>query len=292
MNAIAAALLTVLLLAAGPAHSRKFELEAGGRERDYRLYVPPGAGQEPMPLVVVLHGALGSGEQAEDSYGWNAVADARGLIVAYPDGVRRTWNAGGGCCGRAARDSAADVAFLDRLIGTLVDQGRADPARVYLAGISNGGAMAYRYACEGGRPVAAIGSVAGAMTFACPSPRPVSVMEIHGLQDRTIPIAGGEGRRKAARTVWPAADTTLARFRAANDCGEAGRSARGPVERTRWSCAEGRAVELITIAGAGHQWPGSDPHRGLGARLLDLDPPSNALDATAVLADFFAENTP
>jgi polyhydroxybutyrate depolymerase len=52
-------------------------------------------------------------------------------------------------------------------------------------------------------------------------------------------------------------------------------------------CPAGRAVELITIAGAGHQWPGAAPSR-LAQRLLQTDPPSTALDATAVIWRFFA----
>jgi polyhydroxybutyrate depolymerase len=52
-------------------------------------------------------------------------------------------------------------------------------------------------------------------------------------------------------------------------------------------CPAGRTVELITIAGAGHQWPGSVPDP-LAQRLLGLDPPSTALNATQVIWRFFA----
>lgn len=276
----------LLLVLSAPARAESIRTPAG--ERTYAVHRPQGAPAGPLPLVVVLHGALGSGEQAEKAYGWNALADAHGFLVAYPDGVRRTWNAGGGCCGPAWEQPSDDVGFLDALIADLVGGGRADPRRVYLAGISNGGAMAYRYACEGAAPVAAIGVVSGAMSLACDRPRPVSVMAIHGLDDRTIPFAGGAGRRdRAASVSWPAMEASLAPFRTANGCGEPASASRDVVETTRWLCAEGREVMLLTIAGAGHQWPGSRPQRRLAARLLDLDPPSNALDATAALWDFF-----
>ena len=53
------------------------------------------------------------------------------------------------------------------------------------------------------------------------------------------------------------------------------------------SCPAGRAVELVTIAGAGHQWPGATPDV-LAQRLLHTDPPSTALNATHVIWQFFA----
>jgi polyhydroxybutyrate depolymerase len=53
------------------------------------------------------------------------------------------------------------------------------------------------------------------------------------------------------------------------------------------TCRQGRAVELVTIAGAGHQWPGSAPKSAL-QRLLGADPPSDALDATGTIWQFFA----
>jgi polyhydroxybutyrate depolymerase len=61
----------------------------------------------------------------------------------------------------------------------------------------------------------------------------------------------------------------------------------GTVTTSAASCPADRAAELITIAGAGHQWPGSTPNL-LAQRLLHTDPPSTALDATPVIWQFFA----
>ena len=173
-----------------PARAQSLSLLAGGQERTYLLHRPTGLGRTtPAPLVIVLHGGFGSGSQAENAYHWNAVADRNGFIVAYPDGIRRAWNAGGACCGYPSRNKVDDVGFLTRLIQTISRAQNIDPKHVYLTGISNGGAMAFRYACEGPYPIAAIGSVAASFSFPCRQAHAVSVMEIHGLDDRNVSLA-------------------------------------------------------------------------------------------------------
>src|SRR5688572_12767701 len=105
--AVVAALLCLCTLAACRGASSGSEpsegtvtvtLEFDGQERSYRLYIPPDLPQ-PAPLVLMLHGGLGSAEHAQEHYGWDAAAREHGLAIAYPDGLGRTWNAGGGCCG-------------------------------------------------------------------------------------------------------------------------------------------------------------------------------------------------
>jgi polyhydroxybutyrate depolymerase len=64
----------------------------------------------------------------------------------------------------------------------------------------------------------------------------------------------------------------------------------GVVTTSIAACPGGRTVELITIAGAGHQWPGAVPNL-VAQRLLHTDPPSTALNATQVIWQFFAAHT-
>lgn len=266
-------------------------LTVDGQTREYIVHRPDGLSRgKPVPLVLMLHGALGSAEQAERAYGWDGAADRYGFVVAYPNGMHRTWNAGGPCCGRAARDGVNDVLFLDRLIETLVRDEGIDKRRVYIAGMSNGGAMTYRYACDGAFPVAAIGPVAASFTFACEHPRPVAVMAIHGLADKTVPYAGGAGRR-GRDLIWQPVEGSLDVFRDADRCDAPAIDTKDVVATSAAHCGKGRDVVLITVADGGHQWPGSQPERGLGARLLHLDEPSHALDATTMLWNFFARHS-
>ncbi len=292
-SAIFCACFLAVLTAAGPARSdpdRSFAF--GGLERDYILHRPAVSGpNHPIPLVVVLHGGLGSAAQAERHYGWDALADAKGFAVLYPDGVGRTWNAGG-CCGGALRRGIDDVGFLEALIKETIAKDGIDPKRVFVTGMSNGGVMAYRLACTGHLPLAAIGPVAASIAEPCPTSRPVSVMAVHGLDDQNIPFEGGVGPRGVAHVSWMSVRLAVDLFRAADSCKSPDRVQNGSVTREWSQCERGRSVALITVAGAGHQWPGAAGPPPLRARLLALDPPSRALDATATLWKFFAAVPP
>ena len=84
-----------------PVGSSTHALTVGGRKRTYIVYRPADLPAS-APLVVMLHGGYGSADQAEKTYGWNDEADREHFLVAYPDGLNRAWNTGGGCCGQSA----------------------------------------------------------------------------------------------------------------------------------------------------------------------------------------------
>lgn len=290
-------LLLVCLIApflSAHAESQSYHLAFAGLDRTYLVHRPASLDRsKPAPLVIMMHGGFGSGAQAERAYNWDDEADWRGFVVAYPDGVGRSWNAGGMCCGPALRDNVDDLGFLTALIDTISKSENIDPKRIYMAGMSNGAVMAYRYACEGSYPIAAIGSVSGTSSFACARPRQVSVMEIHGLDDRNIPINGGQGTKGVTKGEWLPVQQTLDAFKVSDKCAaDATTQQNGPVQTTNWNCASGHNVTLITIDGAGHQWPGSKHRTGLMGMLLNPDPPSTALDATSTLWMFFQGTAP
>jgi polyhydroxybutyrate depolymerase len=276
-----------------PAGSSEHTLTVDDRERTYRLYRPAALDlAKPVPLVVMLHGAAGTGEQAEEAYGWTEEADRGGFVVAFPDGVKRAWAVSEHCCGQPVRQGVDDVAFVEALVGALRDRMPVDPARTYVTGISNGGLLAYRLACDTDL-FAAIGAVATTLAGECESPAPVSVLHIHGLRDETMPYRGGPGKRDNGGTGrnpvkidGPPLTELMAKWRDLDDCPAPTERTEGPVTRSTASCAHGRAVNLITIADAGHQWPGGKPNPR-AEQLLGLEPPSTALDATAEIWKFF-----
>jgi polyhydroxybutyrate depolymerase len=294
-----AALLALLLLTGCAAQPRPapeptyppgastHPLEFDGLQRHYRVYVPHTLPAGPAELVVMLHGGFGSAEQAEKAYGWDAQAERDGFVVVYPDGVGRAWNAGG-CCGTAMKRDVDDVGFIRAVVAEVGARLDIDPGRVFGAGMSNGAIMAYRVACET-RLFAAIGAVSGTMLVACDAPGPVSVLEIHGARDGSIPPDGSPGGGTQHIDGPPLADV-MAYWRGVDGCGAAGEEQYGGDPRVTIAaatgCTAGTAVEYLEIADAGHQWPGS---RSSELRdELGGDPPSRLLDATAELAAFFA----
>ena len=289
MRSSARVLLVIALVlasfAAAPAAAPDEHLTLGGLDRTYHVYVPARRAASPA-LVVVLHGGFGTGAGAQAQYRWDAMADRGGFVVLYPDGFQRAWNAGD-CCGQPRARGIDDVAFIDAAIRATARAYSTDPERLYITGMSNGAMMTYRLACESALPIAAIAPVAGTLAVPCEHPQRVSVLHVHGLADGNVPIGGGVGVGFARVLYRPVADG-IAVFRKADACAAPVTTTAGPVTTARSACANGKTVQLTTVAGAGHQWPGSVPPPARAAAILRLDAPSAALDATEAIWSFFA----
>jgi polyhydroxybutyrate depolymerase len=269
---------------ATPVGSSTHAITVGGATRTYIVYRPAALSAR-APLVVMLHGGFGSASQAEKSYRWDAEADAGHFLVAYPDGLDRAWNTGGGCCGTPSRTGTDDVGFITAMVSAISRALPVDPSRVYATGISNGGIMAYTLACRT-TVFAAIGPDSATELGDCPDPAPVSVIAIHGTADKNIPYNGGPGDGPG-HIDGPSVPAVNAAWRRVDQCAPPAAATAGPVTSAVAKCPAGRAVELVTIAGAGHQWPGAVAKPAV-QKLLHLDPPSTALNATEVIWRFFA----
>ena len=180
-------------------------LAHGGRQRTYLVH-DFGRGQ-PAPVVVVLHGGGGNAANAVRMTGFDRVGAREGLVVVYPNGTAgrdrgtlRTWNAGH-CCAAAMRNRVDDVGFVGAIIDALVASGRADPSRVYVTGMSNGGMMAHRLGRELSGRIAAIAPVVGAVFGDEPAPQAaMPAFIVVGADDTTVPASGGSLRlRRAVR---------------------------------------------------------------------------------------------
>ena len=128
----------------------KGTIDAGGRKRTYLTYVPRGL-PKGAPLVVVMHGSGEDGAQMriETGYGFDRLADERGFAVVYPDAYEGYWNA----CNIVGDYSSNklnvdDVGFLAAMVDKLISEIGVDPGRVFAAGSSRGGHMAFRLALE------------------------------------------------------------------------------------------------------------------------------------------------
>ena len=270
-----------------PVGSSSQTISVGGTKRSFILYRPanlPAA----APLVVMMHGGFGTAANAEKDYGWDAQADSGGFIVAYPDGLNNAWNTGGGCCGQSGRKNVDDVGFITQMVAEIERDVPIDQSRVYATGISNGGIMAYTLACKT-TIFAAIGPDSATQLGDCTSPNPISVIHIHGDADKTILYNGGESAT-VAHINGPAIPALNAAWRGIDNCPAPSITVAPPVTTSIANCPEGRTVELITIAGAGHQWPGATKDKAAQKR-LGTDPPSTALDATKAIWQFFSQHS-
>ena len=256
-------------------------VEVDGVERTYRLFAPPAVGDDrPMPLVLALHGSGNTADSFAQASRLDAAASAGPFVVAYPEAVRLLWN-GGFCCTFGRGDPGADVRFLDRVIDDVSATRRIDTSRVYAVGVSAGGIMGYRLACDLAGRIAGVGAVAASMQLDdCRPSRPVSVIALHGTGDDVVPYDGGRINGAATRPAPPAM-AVVERWAALNGCPEPGASTvDGPVTTTAWAgCGERTQVRLVAVAGGGHSW-----------FTTDFGPPNGAVDATAAIVQFFGLN--
>jgi polyhydroxybutyrate depolymerase len=263
-------------------------LGSGGLERSYVVHVPAGYdGSHAVALVLVLHGSGGSAEIADRISGMSAKSDAAGFLAVYPQGIGRSgsFNAGQ-CCGIAAARMIDDVTFMRDVVADVSVDYRVDTRRIYAAGMSNGAMMVHRLGCEMSDVLAAIAPVAGALEVGCAPAGPVSAIVIHGTADRIVPYAGGP-----AGTVPGGMDSEYDPVSSAVDVWATTAGCTGAtdeqvsasvIRQVRTGCQDGYGVELYTVNGGGHAWPGGEPGWAGG------DVPTTEVMATDLIWDFFA----
>lgn len=262
-----------------------------GEERFYRIHVPDNYDPNtPVPLVVMFHGGGGHAVSMETMSGMNAVADRENFIVVYPNGSGflryrlLTWNAADNCCGYALDNDVDDISFVQTLVEQVQKDYAIDPARIYASGMSNGGMMSYRVACELPTIFAAVAPVAGALNLEdCSPTEPISVLIIHGLEDKFVHYEGGRSDGQENRTD-NSVDYAFTFWRDQNACPDNAFAEETVIYRTEQhnDCADNTSVWLYAIKGEGHTWPG-----GVQPRIL-ADEPTQDFDASAIIWEFFA----
>lgn len=269
--------LCALVLMCAPALAERFQ----GRNVD----IIDGRSDltRPAPVVIAMHGFLGTSRSMKRKARFDVLAIRHGFIAVYPNGKARKWNDG-----RSARNAVDDVGYLTALIDGLVTEGRVDPGRVFLTGHSNGGGMAMRMACDRPDLIRGISVVATKVPtqFQCDNGRPVPALFVHGTLD---PIAPHQGRPNTSRLgASLSSAATLKLWQDRNRC----RGVSGPQNVDRkddgtvlkvfryTGCAA--PLMFVEITGHGHDWPRLD------AKATRLQgPASRELDATALTWRFF-----
>lgn len=274
------------------------ELQVQGRK--VLVHLPTGYdASRPAPLVLALHGGGGWAEfMADDEKcGLQKKADEAGFVVAFPNGYSKlpggkyaTWNAGG-CCGDARDRNVDDVAFARAVVAAIKGRYSIDAARVFATGMSNGGMMSHRLACEAADVFRAVASVAGTdATASCTPSRPISVLHVHAKDDDHVLFNGGAGsgafRDESKVMSFVSVPETMSRWVQRDHCA-------APAQRTldkpgaycevHSGCSSGVSVQLCVTDTGGHSWPGAaSVRRGKEAA-------SQALDADDVIWRFFEQ---
>ena len=255
----------------------------GGINRSYRLYIPAAYnGSVPVPLILNLHG-FGSNALEQQLYSFfMPIADTANFLMVYPEGTtdafgNQNWNSLG-------LSNVDDVGFLSALIDTLSVNYSLDLNCVYSTGMSNGGFMSYKLACNLGNKIAAIASVTGTMIWNefnnCSPSHPTPVMQIHGTADNVVPYNGS--------FILVPVDTLVKSWAQKNNCDPIPVITMVPDIDPNDGCTaenylftngdQGSTVELYKVISGAHTWPGAP---------VDIDVTNHDFSASVEIWRFF-----
>ena len=305
--------------------TERIEVPAKGGPREVERVIPPNYdGTTRLPLIVDLHGFTSTIEQQNLFSDLPAQAATRGYVLLTPQAAEASlpikgerisgpyWNLGLDATNRdqkssePIRDTRDDIGFLTDLIDSAAMDLCVDHARIYATGFSNGAGMTAALACAMPGRLAAIAPVSGInLAPACPQLEPVSVIALHGDADPLVPYEGGPAASTSIDN--PSVEDTVATYAAAAGCdAEPESSSPFPdIEQRAWTgCEPGLDIELHSVVGGGHTWPGMLNYvdvtklAGISAsqrltELADVDIAEVAghmttnVEATQVMLDFF-----
>jgi polyhydroxybutyrate depolymerase len=263
--------------------------------RQYKVHIPPSYKPDvPAPVVFCIHGL---GQDAllfcHTGAAMDAKSDEAGFVLVMPNGYQNSWNAGT-CCGGGS-EQLDDVALFRAIFKEVGQHVNIDLGRVYATGLSNGGYMSYRLACDAADIFTAVAPGAGAVGTndigggtnsmsdftACKSSQPVSVLDIHGTQDPLIPYS----LQAPSMSVMAKNDGCATTSKTASQPASAGDTMCISYD----GCPSGIELTACTITGGGHCWFGS-PDCGTGGGDIGLaivGANSDTMKDTDAVWDFF-----
>jgi polyhydroxybutyrate depolymerase len=258
-------------------------VEHQGVARPLLIIEPAVASVAKAPLVVLLHYSGGNADVMANVARAGRLAAEYGAWVVLPEASNGHWDDD-----PSTSASSGDVEYLAKVIAHMSAAYPIDAKRVYMAGMSNGGFMTVRFACEKAGLVAAVAVDAASMrnsqNAVCKPSRPVPIVTIVGTHDLFVAYEHPMGMLSA--------EENYARWSSINSCNAASRtdttlpqkvSDRTTIKlRENYDCAAGSAVNLYTVVNGGHAWPGSQTPIAVGHT-------SQNLDATMAMWDFFKQ---
>lgn len=236
-------ILTYIALFTSFVVAQSGSIMVGTTKRTFITHAPAGLPANPA-LVINMHGLGMSASLEESTTQMDKTADREKFIVVYPDGTGATaWDITGN----------TDVPFLLALVDTISAKYNVDPHRVYACGFSMGGYMTHRLGCAAANVFAAIAAVSGLnASMSCTTPRPISVMQIHGTSDQIVAFSGVANTISGwvTRNGCPSTAQITNPYPAANASSKVREEHYGP-------CKDNTEVILLAVNGGAHAWPNS-----------------------------------
>jgi polyhydroxybutyrate depolymerase len=244
------------------------------------------------PVIIVLHGGSGgsgAGLRARRNLGLDAFARSIGAVVVYPDAVDGFWGRS-----KPGLPPPNDEGFIKALTTKLVDQGVASRRRIYVAGISGGGMLAMKLACENSDLFAGAGAFVASMpsdwAASCNPKQPIGFMLMNGTADPMVPFTGGVANMPEGPRDVLSAEATVAIFSKAAQCGSQRSQTvldRDKNDGSRVVIEHGvgckAPVELVKVEGGGHTIPG---RRLSASRGVPVGAQNNDIDGARLMWDF------
>ncbi|TSJ39399.1 prolyl oligopeptidase family serine peptidase [Mucilaginibacter corticis] len=227
-----------------------------GNKRSFLTYIPATDKAGKMPLVISLHGGFASPKGMFHLADFRPMADRDKFIVVCP-ASKHIWHDG------ADLHGIDDVKFIDQLITYIVKTYNADPDRVYVTGISNGGFMTARLACQLNQRIAAVAIVAASLDVGegYDLQRPMPALYIHGTTDPIVAYNGGKlfGRRVFSHqdiiSKWVELDK-CEKEPIVTDIPDTARDGTSILKEEYRNPENGLKVISYSVVNGGHTWPG------------------------------------
>lgn len=287
-----------------PSH----QLIVNGHKRTFYWYTPEEARDTPLPVVVLLHGYKGNAEEILKLSGMLKLAQKEPLILLIPEGRQATWN----IHAIKGQYDDQDLHFIDGAIEFIKYNASVDTQRIYAMGMSNGGFLATRLACERPNTFAAVGAVSATLakpllTEDCQAGSPVPVAMINGTKDPVVLWDGGLGKLKSTfpDSEIAGVEDTLAFWRERHQC-------QSPLAKPvhvladelddpivlhySYQCessSPASPVQQWTVVGGGHTWPKSPQRFTIKSWIYRrfVGRTTRNLNATEALWQFFQQHT-
>lgn len=287
------AFLLFVLTSFGLAQQKDESITIDGIKREFITYIPNGINSnEKAPVIISLHGRLGTAAKQITFADFRPIADREKVIIVCPQGIDRSWNDGRET--PAQKKGINDVKFSDQLITYMIDTYHADASRIYVTGMSNGGFMSSRLACEIPDRIAAIAVVGASMDedMSYKPSKPIPVMYIQGTKDPLVPFAGGLMKKGAGGGIY-GHEEILQAWAVVDHCDNKPIITNLPVRvndgtsviKEEYLGGNGLKVVGFTIVNGGHTWPEGTQYL---PRFV-IGPLSHNLDACEEIWKFFKE---